>query len=556
MSNTRVAVTLVPADSGETCPASRSFTLSEANPSITLGRSSKRESQNRDPANDNGWFDSRVMSREHAELSICQDRKDIYICDSGSTHGTWLNNLKLITDEKTPLLDGDTLRFGVKVDRGAEEFPPLSVRCEINWTEIDSVEEIPDPTIDKIKPTVDSHSDNGPRPTSSSNTFCVPEDDSDIEEIPPVPVAFDEVDPATDDCFVRPIPKLHDIINLDDDQGSPTKPHHDTDQARNFSVWDSEPEDSSVEQESEREYVVSEYSDEESDLELSKTTSSSTSESGVTNQATFIEMHEKSINAISDDDIESSDSDEDECIDPSILTQKNISETPLSEKVDEGCAGWINPMKDYYRTRLPPPNTLPGMSYRPQFSAETENCPASAFPLSMSSWLEPTSAPYRDGPFSWTYQSPQYPLAQHSVPNWRSPAPQNSLLEPFKDNSKAVDEEETLLTPTSPPLKRKASKMESQDTPQDAQKTEPIPPVSQEPELNTISQSQVVGAITSALSEAEEKPEAEPPTKRVKTSPSPSKNLAGYTATAVISALLGGLGTIALLAALPAEYFQ
>lgn len=99
-------------------------------------------------------------------------------------------------------------------------------------------------------------------------------------------------------------------------------------------------------------------------------------------------------------------------------------------------------------------------------------------------------------------------------------------------------------------LKRKAFEMETQD----AQLPELIAQPSQEPSLNPIQQSQVTTAISSALSEVEALSEAEPPSKRVKSSH--SSNLATYTATAVVSALLGGLGTIALLAALPAEYFQ
>jgi pSer/pThr/pTyr-binding forkhead associated (FHA) protein len=121
----------------------RSFTLSSRNPVFEIGRSSKREVKNRTPAKDNGWFDSRVMSRDHAELGFNMDKevsslcpppysfsypmdyaeqrssqKMIYIRDFGSTHGTWLNNVKLITGEDTPLLNGDILRFGVDVDRG------------------------------------------------------------------------------------------------------------------------------------------------------------------------------------------------------------------------------------------------------------------------------------------------------------------------------------------------------------------------------------------------------------------------------------------------------
>lgn len=58
------------------------------------------------------------------------------------------------------------------------------------------------------------------------------------------------------------------------------------------------------------------------------------------------------------------------------------------------------------------------------------------------------------------------------------------------------------------------------------------------------------GAIDSVV------PETEPPRKRAKSNHSPTSTAASYTATAVISALLGGLGTIALLASLPPEYFQ
>jgi len=51
----------------------RSFTLSASEPSIEIGRCSKREVKNRIPAKDNAWFDTRVMSRDHAELSISLD---------------------------------------------------------------------------------------------------------------------------------------------------------------------------------------------------------------------------------------------------------------------------------------------------------------------------------------------------------------------------------------------------------------------------------------------------------------------------------------------------
>lgn len=93
--------------------------------------------KNRFPATNNGWFDSGVMSREHALFSVCLERKvgfpgqilasnyadhgipqNIYITDTHSTHGTWLNNVRLIEGEPTPLICDDVLRFGITVDRG------------------------------------------------------------------------------------------------------------------------------------------------------------------------------------------------------------------------------------------------------------------------------------------------------------------------------------------------------------------------------------------------------------------------------------------------------
>lgn len=93
-------------------------------------------------------------------------------------------------------------------------------------------------------------------------------------------------------------------------------------------------------------------------------------------------------------------------------------------------------------------------------------------------------------------------------------------------------------------LKRKASKIEVNDHEDKIVITATESPVDTK-------QSDAVNAITSALSESE----PEPSTKRVKTSHPPSK-IASHATTAVVGAVLGALSTIALLAALPTEYFQ
>lgn len=120
--------------------------------------------------------------------------------------------------------------------------------------------------------------------------------------------------------------------------------------------------------------------------------------------------------------------------------------------------------------------------------------------------------------------------------------PFSSISEPGQDGSTI---KQPVVNLPAWPLKRKISEMETQD----AQIVDSILPATQA-DLDSLAKPEVVDAISSALSESE------PPKKRVKSSHSPSGTMASYTATAVISALLGGLGTIALLAALPAEYFQ
>ncbi|KAJ5624001.1 hypothetical protein N7510_000310 [Penicillium lagena] len=180
----------------------RTLTLSRDNPAVLIGRSSKREEKNRIPDKQNAWFDSRVMSRDHAKLSIGLDKKvrflssfsrhptklAVYICDYGSTHGTWLNNARLTQDEQTPLLAGDHLRFGLVVDRGdgtdltTEVFPALEVYCRIEY--VDTRYGFASIRLARLNANVMAlpPSDHSPPVPRSKNTFCVPEDDDDDEE--------------------------------------------------------------------------------------------------------------------------------------------------------------------------------------------------------------------------------------------------------------------------------------------------------------------------------------------------------------------------------------
>ena len=72
-----VVVTLTPVYSPDTLPF-RSLTFLSDNDTVPIGRASKSETKNLVPNHDNGWFDSRVMSREHGVIGVkMEDRVSI-----------------------------------------------------------------------------------------------------------------------------------------------------------------------------------------------------------------------------------------------------------------------------------------------------------------------------------------------------------------------------------------------------------------------------------------------------------------------------------------------
>ncbi|PWY75135.1 hypothetical protein BO70DRAFT_372874 [Aspergillus heteromorphus CBS 117.55] len=157
-------------------PPYRCLKFTPEKPHTNIGRASKRESKGLVPNKANGLFDSRVMSRHHARLGVCFDKKVVYIRDGDSMHGTRVNDKKIPTEEDTVIQDGDVVTFGSTVIRGADTFPPLQVRCEIEWPlpayvprERSSLSFVN--TIDR------------PRPMPATNTFCVPDDyESDVKQ--------------------------------------------------------------------------------------------------------------------------------------------------------------------------------------------------------------------------------------------------------------------------------------------------------------------------------------------------------------------------------------
>ncbi|KAG6359424.1 hypothetical protein INS49_012945 [Diaporthe citri] len=111
----------------------RRILLTQSRPTLKIGRSSNRSALGLTPTLDNGYFDSPVMSREHAEIEADIPRQVVRIRDAGSMHGTYLNDEQLDTEVARPLVVGDEVTFGSSVYRNQKTFKPATVTVGIEF---------------------------------------------------------------------------------------------------------------------------------------------------------------------------------------------------------------------------------------------------------------------------------------------------------------------------------------------------------------------------------------------------------------------------------------
>ncbi|KAI7780901.1 hypothetical protein LA080_015468 [Diaporthe eres] len=111
----------------------RRILLTQSRPTLKIGRSSNRSALGLTPTLDNGYFDSPVMSREHAEIEADIPRQVVRIRDAGSMHGTYLNDEPLDTEVARPLVVGDEVTFGSSVYRNQRTFKPATVTVGIEF---------------------------------------------------------------------------------------------------------------------------------------------------------------------------------------------------------------------------------------------------------------------------------------------------------------------------------------------------------------------------------------------------------------------------------------
>ena len=98
---------------------SRSFVLSRDRPNIKIGRASKSGEARFKAQPNNGWIESPIMSRDHALLMMGGSSPiPLLLRDTGSTHGTFINDERLVPNRDNVLKTMDKLSFGVPVTSG------------------------------------------------------------------------------------------------------------------------------------------------------------------------------------------------------------------------------------------------------------------------------------------------------------------------------------------------------------------------------------------------------------------------------------------------------
>ncbi|KAH6696906.1 hypothetical protein F5X68DRAFT_650 [Plectosphaerella plurivora] len=109
----------------------RRIRLDKNQKTVQIGRTSKRD-PNLSSAMNNGWIDSPVISREHAELSLGDETQPVYIKDLNSRHGTYLNHERLEPNRIYPVIHGDVVKFGIDIQRDEMTWPPPSAQVFIH----------------------------------------------------------------------------------------------------------------------------------------------------------------------------------------------------------------------------------------------------------------------------------------------------------------------------------------------------------------------------------------------------------------------------------------
>lgn len=132
-----VVITLTPL--GAPHEETRRLTINDTVKQVEVGRASKNADKRLIAAKDNAWFDSPIMSRQHAKFSATADKvcdslqplirhdsyrsiKKAYLQDNDSTHGTYIGNQRLDAFRDYPINHNEIVTFGVRVTSGDRKY--------------------------------------------------------------------------------------------------------------------------------------------------------------------------------------------------------------------------------------------------------------------------------------------------------------------------------------------------------------------------------------------------------------------------------------------------
>ncbi|EGX95919.1 FHA domain protein [Cordyceps militaris CM01] len=160
----------------------RRILLSNRKNTAPIGRASKRSST-LEARMYNAWIDAPVMSREHAELKFDSQSQMVFIRDVRSLHGTYHNDIKLRPGQSQALRNGDSLKFGICIERGHDRFPQCTMKIGLEFgqagQQATAEPSLPQATVFQVPDDTDSEDMDDADEIDSQAAFSSIDDDED-----------------------------------------------------------------------------------------------------------------------------------------------------------------------------------------------------------------------------------------------------------------------------------------------------------------------------------------------------------------------------------------
>ncbi|CAF9920310.1 MAG: hypothetical protein GOMPHAMPRED_002051 [Gomphillus americanus] len=107
----------------------RTFRLDAIDGSVRIGRASSRTACADSALDNNCYLKSPIVSRNHGRFIIGDRTHPLKLVDDGSTHGTFVNDIKLLPHQETALLNHSHVRFGNEIIHGTCKYTlPMIIR--------------------------------------------------------------------------------------------------------------------------------------------------------------------------------------------------------------------------------------------------------------------------------------------------------------------------------------------------------------------------------------------------------------------------------------------